>query len=205
MLAQTRENRSVCESGPELFMKITIAVSILLVGAVSLNAQLTRQDWLRADEQTVRLKPSAFRNLPSAVRTELEHRGCTIPQPSGAGQPRNAVSGSFITAGQTDWAVLCSRDKRSTILVFRSGTSDHVDQLAEEPDLQHLQVISRDNKIGYSRMLTAVNPQSLRSRAIKHSALKSIDHDGIEDAFIEKASLIWYWSGVKWVKVPGAD
>jgi hypothetical protein len=185
-------------------MKITIAVSILLVGAVSVNAQLTRQDWLRADEQTIRIKPSAFPNLPSAVRTELEHRGCTIPQPSGASQSRNAVSGSFIVAGQTDWVVLCSRDKRSAILVFRAGTYDHVDQLAEEPDLLYLQVISRDDKIGYSRMLTSVNPKSMRSRA-KGTGLKAIDHDGIEDAFIEKGSLIWYWSGVKWVKVSGAD
>jgi len=190
---------------PRIIYEITIAVSILLVGAISVNAQLTRRDWVRADEQTVRLKPSTFRTLPSAVRTELEHRGCTIPQPSGGGQPQNAVSGSFITAEQTDWAVLCSRNNRSTILVFRAGTSDHIDELAEEPDLQYLQVISRDNKIGYSRMLTALNAQSFRSRAIKRSALKTINHDGVEDAFIEKGSLIWYWSGVKWVKVSGAD
>ena len=188
-----------------LFIKTTVAVSVLLLPALSLNAQLTRQDWLRADEQTVRLKPSAFPTLPSAVRMELEHRGCTIPQPSGASQRRNAVSGSFITAGQTDWAVLCSRDKRSAILIFRAASSDHVDELAEEPDLRYLQVISRDNKIGYSRMLTALNPQSLQSRAIKRSALKTIDHDGIEDAFIDKGSLIWHWSGVKWVKVSGGE
>ena len=100
--------------------------------------------------------------------------------------------------------MLCSRNKRSAILVFHAGTSDHVDELAEGPDLQYLRVISR-NKIGYSRMLTALNPQSLRSRAIKRAALKAIDHDGIEDAFIEKGSLVWYWSGVKWVKVSGAD
>jgi hypothetical protein len=62
----------------------------------------------------------------------------------------NAESGSFFTAGQMDWAVLCSRNKRSAILVFRAGHSDHVDELADEPDLQYLQVISRDNKIGYS-------------------------------------------------------
>src|SRR3989442_813307 len=83
-----------------LSMKTTIAVSVLLLPALSLNAQLTRKDWLQADEQTVRLKPSAFPSLPSAVRTELEYRGCTIPQPSGASQPRNVVSGSFISAGR---------------------------------------------------------------------------------------------------------
>ncbi len=88
-------------------MKITVMILVLVLGATSLNAQLTRQEWLRADEQTVRLKPSAFPNLPSGVSGDLEHRGCTIPRPSGASQPMNAESGSFFTAGQMDWAVLC--------------------------------------------------------------------------------------------------
>jgi hypothetical protein len=31
-------------------------------------AQFTRDDWRRANEATVRLSPSAFRNLPAEVR-----------------------------------------------------------------------------------------------------------------------------------------
>jgi hypothetical protein len=30
-------------------------------------------------------------------------------------------------------------------------------------------------------------------------------HDGIEDIFEEKASSILYWTGGKWLTLPGAD
>jgi hypothetical protein len=187
-------------------VKITIMVLVLALGAAFLDAQLTRQDWLRADEQTVRLKPSAFRNLPSAVRDELEHRGCAIPQPFGVNQLRNVVSGSFVAVGQTDWAVLCSRNKRSAILVFEGAQTGEVDEFADERDFQYLQVVTRDNKIGYSRVLTSVPNQSLRKRiGVRGSKLPSIDHNGIEDAFMEKASTLWYRSGAKWVKLSAAD
>jgi len=185
---------------------MTIMVIVLGLGAASLYAQLSRQDWLRADEQTVRLKPSAFPNLPSAVRDELQHRGCTIPQPFGLSQPRNVASGSFVVAGQKDWAVLCSRNKRSAILVFAGGRTDSVDEFADEPDLQYLQVFTRDNKIGYSRVLTSVPEVVLRKRIeLRTSKLWKIDHNGIEDAFMEKGSTLWYRSGTKWVKRSAAE
>lgn len=188
-------------------MKLKIVIFVLVFGTASLNAQIARQDWLHADEQTVRLNPSAFPNLPPQVRAELERRGCTIPQPSGASQPRNVVSGSFVTTGQTDWAVLCSRNKRSAILVFRTGHSENVDEFADEPDLQYLQVVSRDNKIGYSRVLTCVSAKSLLKGigARADSKLRHIDHDGVENAFVEKGSTLWYWSGGKWGKLSGGD
>jgi hypothetical protein len=186
-------------------MRTLLALLALLLVAASLDAQLTRQDWLRADEDTVRLKPSAFPDVPPAVRTELERRGCTIPQPASADNPKNAVSGSFIRAGQTDWTVLCSREKRSSILIFRAGASDHVDELGGAPDLNYLQVISRDGKIGYSRSLKAISPNSLRTRFSKSTVPKIIDHHGIEDTMIEKGSTIWYWFRASWMRIGGSE
>src|SRR5260370_22814348 len=52
---------------------------------------------------------------------------------------------------QTDWAVLCSHERRSAILVFRGGRSGQVDTLAEEPDSQYLQVVAGGQKIGLFR------------------------------------------------------
>ncbi len=121
----------------------TLLGLFLLASSVG-NAQFTRDDWGRADEATVRLSPSTFLTLPSSVRTELERRECTIPQPYGERvQEMNVVSGKFTSTGETDWAVLCSRQKRSAILVFHGGRSNDVEELAEEPDLNYLQVISR--------------------------------------------------------------
>ena len=100
-------------------------VVLLLMAWLTPSAQTSPGDWRRADEATLRLKPDAFPNVPPELRTALENRGCRVPQPyNAAGQKNNVITGRFTSAGQTDWAVLCSREKRSTILVFRGGRPD---------------------------------------------------------------------------------
>jgi hypothetical protein len=90
--------------------------------------------------------------------------------------------------------------------VFAGGRTDSVDEFADEPDLQYLQVVTRDNKIGYSRVLTSVPEVVLRKRiGLRTSKLWNIDHNGIEDAFMEKGSTLWYRSGTKWVKRSAAE
>jgi hypothetical protein len=32
-----------------------------------------------------------------------------------------------------------------------------------------------------------------------------IDHHGIDDAFLEKASITWYFNNGKWLRLQGAD
>ena len=182
-------------------------IGLFLLAAMVSTAQFTRDDWGRADQATVRLSPSTFPILPSAVRTELEHRGCTIPQPYGElVHEMNVVSGKFESIRETDWAVLCSRQKKSVIVLFHGGRSNDVEQIAEEPDLNYLQVISGDGKIGYSRQLAVATPKEIRQHFLerKHSPQK-IDHDGIEDTFVEKASIVWYHSSGKWIRLSGAD
>lgn len=101
---------------------VTCFVGCLLGSCWRANAQFTRDDFRRADEATLRVKPRAFPNLPARVSTELERRDCTVPQPYGAArQAQNVISGGFISEGKKDWAVLCSHEKRSVILVFDEG------------------------------------------------------------------------------------
>jgi hypothetical protein len=177
-----------------------ILFSLCLAAWSSAGLQTTRDDWHRADEAIVRLQPGAFPDLPGKLRTELEHRGCTIPQPYNAGgRKKNVITGSFTSAGQTDWAVLCSHQKRSAILVFPGGHSGQVDSLAEEPDSQYLQVVAGGQEIGYSRLLEVAPTKVVR----QHFPLGN--HAGIQDAFIEKASVVWYRSGGKWKKVLQAE
>jgi hypothetical protein len=189
-----------------------VVCSICLLGwlfgaCAGAAAQFTRDDWRRADEATVRLSPSTFRNLPAEVRTALERRGCTIPQPYDArGAEANVISGRFTSTGQTDWAVLCSRERQSAILVFDGKHFDQVDEIAQGPDLQYLQVVSGGREIGYSRRLSLLTPSAIRQHFARGANVpQKIDHDGIEDRFIGKASVAWYRSSGKWVKLPGAD
>lgn len=164
------------------------------------------QDWSGADAVTKRLKPSEFANIPPAVRAELEHRGCTVPQPHGAMHPANIVSGRFTTGKQVDWAALCSRERISVILVFRGGSTTDVAELAPKPDIGYLQRIG-DDIIGYSRNIEAADAQYIQEHHDPRSrtALPPLDHDGINDTFVEKASVVWYWSGSRWLQLAGAD
>lgn len=165
-----------------------------------LAAQLTREDWGRADEAIVRLNPDLFPNLPEPVRVALNQRGCAIPQPYDAGaEKKNVLSGHFISAKTADWAVLCSHEKRSTILIFGSAHSAQVESIATAPDRDYLQVVAEGRQIGYSRVLTVANT----SQVLRHFA--HANRDGIFDSFTGKASLLWYRSRGKWMKVPAGD
>ena len=163
--------------------------------------------WRLADAATVRLSPRAFRMLPRNVLDTLQARGCTIPQVFGRSEPHNIVSGEFIRKGQTDWAVLCSRNRRSAILVFWGGSSHTVTALAESPDSAFLQTIDSDGSIGFSRGIDAVG----RDYIVQHHQefggpnVSSIDHLGINDAFVEKGSVVHYYYRGKWLRLQGAD
>jgi len=74
-----------------------------------------------ADLQVTRLGPSAFPELPRNIRRELERRGCTIPQVWEDRKPHNVIKGEFTRKGQTDWAVLCSLNRVSSILIFQNA------------------------------------------------------------------------------------
>src|SRR6266850_1103498 len=108
-----------------------------------------------ADLQVTRLPPSAFPELPANIRRELERRGCTIPQVRADKKPQNVIKGVFTRKGQTDWAVLCSVNQVSTILVFRNASERNPSELARETDIDKLQAVA-GNAIAYSRAISGV-------------------------------------------------
>jgi hypothetical protein len=176
------------------------AVLVLLCGAAG-----AAQDWTAADRATVRLAPAVLATVPVAIRRELIRRGCSIPQPADATRPANVVSGHFISASRTDWAVLCSRGRVSAILVFRGGRADGVAELGERPDRDYLQQ-TRDGRIAFSRELAVTNAAAVRAR-LGHasSAAPASVHDGLNDRFAGKGSVLWYWSDGRWRRLPGED
>jgi hypothetical protein len=181
-------------------------VFILLVAAAE-TARATRQDWGLADATTVRLKPAAFVDLSPQVRQSLERRGCVVPQSYSNKTPHNVVRGRFTSRTELDIAVLCSRNRVSSIFVFRGGSTAAVVELARRPDADFLQVVGSGGLVGYSRALATADPKYIREhqRGQGGSAVPPPDHDGINDIFVEKASVVWYWSGERWLQLSGAD
>ena len=93
-------------------------------------------------------------------------------------------------------AVLCSCDRRAVILVFRGGRSNQVDELAEDADSQYLQVMT-GSEIRYSRRLAVATPKIIRQHVGGHGTPRPriVHHDGIENRFVGKASVVWYRFG----------
>ncbi|MBZ5542923.1 MAG: hypothetical protein LAO07_04495 [Acidobacteriia bacterium] len=65
---------------------------------------------------------------------QLESRGCTIPQSAEFSAPHNVITGEFARKAQKDWAVLCSTQGKSTILVFWGGPAKCFAELASAKD-----------------------------------------------------------------------
>jgi hypothetical protein len=161
----------------------------------------------RADRATIRLSPSAFPALPRAVRRELERRGCVIPQAFSNRAPHNIVRGRFTSSAHHDWAVLCSRRQVSSILVFRGGSVASVLQLARQPDRGYLQTVGPGGVIGFSRAIGVADPKFIREHHEWYGGPQPppLEHDGINDMFVEKASIVWYRYRGRWLQLTGAD
>lgn len=181
---------------------------IFIISVLAFSSQVNAQDkWQIADEATVRLKPSAFSQLPKNIVSYLKARGCTIPQIFGETKPHNVIRGEFAKSGQFDWAVLCSRNRVSAILVFWNGSTKSVAEIAQADDRGYLQTISEGGGAGFSRAIDVVDRDYILEHYWEYNGTKPppIKHQGISDAFVEKASTVRYFYRGRWLELQGAD
>lgn len=160
-----------------------------------------------AAKEIRRLPPSAFPELPKAFAAQLERLGCTIPQSAYAGRLGNVIHGSFGARGQDDWAVLCSRNGTSVVLVYWSGPVRCPNEFGVSEDKYFLQGLG-EGQIGFSRGISParsyhVYPDDSDTASVDRDV--ALEHDGIEDAFQGKASSIFFCQNGKWVRFGGAD
>jgi len=183
-----------------------IALLFWLLGGVSGFQLPAPEEWSRADAATHRLSPSEFPELPKPLVADLQRRGCAIPQVYTGGRPHNVIRGAFDGVAPVDWAVLCSRERVSTILVFQAGDPRRVTEIATRPDAEFLQVVA-PGRIGFSRAISVAPADLIRARHRRSGSHEppSLTHAGIDDAFVEKASVVWYRHQGKWLQLTGTD
>ncbi|MCL4783651.1 MAG: hypothetical protein KJZ70_11515 [Bryobacterales bacterium] len=133
-------------------------------------------------------------------------RNCTVPQPSPEGVARNVIRGEFFAKGESGWAVLCSVNHLTALLAFRNDHDTNPQTIATREDLGFVEVLG-NGKAGYSREIRAVGRDFIMGhyRAYCGPEPPPIDHQGIDDAFLEKASITWYYDGGRWLQLQGAD
>jgi len=154
----------------------------------------------------VRLSPAAIRSLPANLIKELERRHCTIPQETLGRKPSNVIKGEFAKPGQTDWAALCSVNGVSTILVFWKGSEKNPAAIAATEDHIYIQGFKKD-QARYSRGIRTVAKDFILRHHAAYGGPKPppINHQGIDDMFVGKASVVWYYFDGQWLKVAGGD
>ena len=152
-----------------------------------------------------RLAPSAFPDLYQR-REELSHRGCGIPQSFSISQPHNVIVGAFTGSKRADLAILCSANGLSSILVFRRGSTAPVAELGRQPDRNYLEVIDGRGTIAFGRVIMPVDANTIRRYTQGRGGEdRSYVHAGIDDAFVGKGSVVWYWDGRSWVDIRGVN
>jgi hypothetical protein len=174
---------------------------------VEMQAQ---RDWQARSEEAIgkirRLPVEAFHELPTAVAGVLRARNCKVPQPSPEGAARNVIRGEFFARGEIGWAVFCSVNNSTALLAFRNDRDTNPDTVTTSQDRLYLQGLD-GNQIGYSREITAAGREFIMRhyRAYGGPEPPPIDHHGIDDAFLEKGSITWYFYRGKWLQLTGAD
>jgi hypothetical protein len=151
----------------------------------------------------IRLLPVAsFPDLPAAVGDQLNRRQCMIPQSFEAQAPENVIHGSFRAAGSDDWAALCSVDGSTTLYVFLGGQFDAPIALRSQPDTAWLGAEPGASIFGSGWGIAVRSAATLRASRQMHGAA-NFDHDGIEDARLERSATVRYWEDGKWLAIGG--
>jgi hypothetical protein len=176
------------------------------VAKAEASSGLPEDLWSQAEREIPYSPPSAFAELPPAIQSELQSRGCRIPQTYIGSAPHNVIRGQFARRGQMDWAILCSKKNISSILIFWNGSETAPAGIDPAPDRNFLTPLE-NGRIGYARAISSVGKEFIMSHFRAYGGPKPplIDHDGINDEFLEKGSSVHYFYHGQWLRFTGSD
>lgn len=152
------------------------------------------------------LPVDSFPQLPAAVQSVLNERGCLIPQTYEAHQPENVVEASLERRGSTDWALLCSEHGTVSLLVFFGDGPAQPVVLASAPETERLQAHGESGGLGFDWGIDSASPQQVHdAQAGMKRRPPLLDHDALADSLIEQKTVYHYYSANAWTVVQTQD
>jgi len=143
---------------------------------------------------------SSFPNLPPALASELDRRGCLIPQSYAAHSPENVVHASLESAGSSDWAVLCSAGGTVSLLVYFSSAPATVLELAAAPETERLQAHDPSGVLGFDWGIDPASPTQIQSAQTGLLHRPSLaDHDAVADTLIDHRTIYHFYLKNAWI------
>ncbi len=148
------------------------------------------------------LPVSSFPELPAAIQTELNRRGCLIPQTYEAHHPENVVHASLERAGSSDWAVLCSAEGTVSLLVFFGSRSAQPLMLISAPETERLQAHDPSGVLGFNWGIDPASPEQIHVAryGMEHRPLQ-LDHDALADSIVERRTVYHFYAKNVWTLV----
>ncbi len=194
-------------------MNVTRPATILLLPCLMAAGQfsehmergkLSRANGVTQSYNIRMLPPASYPEVPASIRATLEARDCLIPQTYQAHEPENVVRGEFRQRGSNDWAVLCSHAGLTTLLIFFDNDSQPPAEVASHLNSDMTAVHDLSGVLGFAWGIDPAHPMNIKAHGGNKTA-GPFDHDGIEDAFLEKDSSIHYFKNGKWLVLEGSD
>jgi hypothetical protein len=183
------------------------SVAVLACGGEGKVQSLTLPGAVQAHPVRV-LPPSAFPELPATVRQELESRHCMIPQAEFETNGKtNVIRGKFFASNSLDWAILCSHNGTSSILVFREGGEVPPAEFGSSEDTLYSQAVS-GNRFAYSRQIRVFAPKDFRAyqrQGMADPHLPPLHHDAVDDGFNGKGDQVYYFRGTGFLVIGMGD
>jgi hypothetical protein len=146
----------------------------------------------------IRLLPlESFPQLPAVVASALREKHCTIPQTYEAHEPENVIHGAFEKKDGDDWAALCSVSGTTTLYVFFASQPGVPVAIRHQKDAEWLgSELAGVYGAAWGSAWGIARRPAEQLRRTAHGA--ALDHDGIEDAFVEKSSTVRYFQSGDW-------
>jgi hypothetical protein len=149
----------------------------------------------------IRLLPlESFPQLPSAVISALREKHCMIPQTYEAREPENVIYGAFEKKDSKDWAALCAADGTTTLYVFFASQPGLPVEIRHQQDSAWL---GSEQAGVYGSAWGIATRHAEQLQRIAHGM--TLDHDGIEDSFVEKSSSTHYFQTGGWKIFSGGN
>ena len=148
------------------------------------------------------LPVSSFPDLPFDIQTQLNLRGCLIPQTFEAYHPENVVHASLEHAGSSDWAVLCSAKGTVTLLVFFAGNATEPFVLASAQETERLEARTSGRTLGFDWGIDSTSPAQVHDA---QSGLEPrpplLDHDALSDSIVNHPTVYHFYGNNAWTLV----
>jgi hypothetical protein len=152
------------------------------------------------------LPVSSFPELPAEIQSQLNQRGCLIPQTYEAHHPENVVRASLERRGSSDWAVLCSAQGTVSLLVFLEGNSAQPILLASAQETERLQAHGSSGVLGFNWGIDPATPERIHEA---QSGMKRrparLDHDALADSIVDRQTVYHFYAKSFWTLVDMQD